>query len=83
VLFDWTAVHNIDSLLGVADERHVQWVEGVECVVEFVQVDFAGVLVAQSLHYSLHFTLWQVDSVSVQQSHQVQCVNLPFVGLID
>lgn len=60
----------------------MQWIERVDGVVELVQVDLARVLVAQALHDAFHFGLGQVHAVAVQQSDQVERVDVPFVGLV-
>lgn len=50
---------------------------------EFVQIDLAGVLVAQPVDDALDLALGQVDSVPVQQADQVKGVDIALVGLVD
>lgn len=93
MLLDWTAVHhipvqcvpvhNVNCLVCVAHKRYVQWVECVDGVVELVQVDLAGVVVAEAVHDTLHLGLGQVHAVAVEQSDQVEGVDEALVGLVD
>lgn len=50
---------------------------------EFVQIDLAGVLVAQPVDDALDLALGQVHSVPVQQADQVKGVDLTLVRLVD
>lgn len=50
---------------------------------EFVQIDLAGVLVAQPVDDALDLALGQVHSVPVQQADQVKGVDIALVGLVD
>lgn len=83
MFLDRTAVHDINGVVGVAHEWHVQRLEGVCGVVELVQVHLARVLVPQTLHDPFHLRLRQVHAVAVQQPHQVQRVDETLVGVVN
>lgn len=76
-------MHNINCLVSVPDQRDVQGLERVEGVCELVQVDLAGVVVAEAVDDALDLALGQVHAVAVQQSDQVQGVDVPLVGLVN
>jgi len=59
------------------------WLQSIESVCQFMQVDLASVLVTESVHYSLYFTFWQVYSIAVHQSDQVKGVDVSFVCLVN
>lgn len=83
MLLDWTPVHDVNSIISMSDERDVQRLESIQRVREFVQIDLAGVLVAQPVDDALDLALGQVHSVPVQQADHVKGVDIALVRLVD
>lgn len=59
------------------------WLQSIESVCQFMQVDLASMLVTESVHYSLYFTFGQVYSIAVHQSDQVKGVDVSLVCLVN